>query len=54
MIAKPQFNDGAKFFFGDNVYENFDIDFDLVINGISGFAGIKPTFMVVEKEKTLL
>ena len=54
MWSKPQFNDGAKFFFGDNVYEEFfDIDFDLVINGISGFAGIKPTFIVVEKGKNI-
>ena len=54
VIPRPQFNDGAKFFFGDNVYEEFfDIDFDLVINGISGFAGIKPTFIVVEKGKNI-
>jgi len=54
VIAKPEFNDDAKFFFGDNVYEEFfDIDFDLVVNGISGFAGIKPTFIVVEKGKNI-
>ena len=54
LIEKHEFNEGAKFFFGDNVYDEFfEIDFDLVINGISGFAGIKPTFIVVNKGKNI-
>ena len=53
-LQKSEFNEDAKFFFGNDLYQEFfDIDFDLVINGISGFAGIKPTFVVIEKGKDI-
>ena len=53
-LQKSEFNGDTKFFFGNDLYQEFfDIDFDLVVNGISGFAGIKPTFVVIEKGKDI-
>ena len=53
-LQKSEFNGDEKFFFGNDLYQEFfDIDFDLVVNGISGFAGIKPTFVAIEKGKDI-
>lgn len=51
---KLDFNKGSKFYFGSDSFSDFfDIDFDLLVNGISGFAGIIPTFIAIKKGKDI-
>ncbi|MAC61303.1 MAG: 1-deoxy-D-xylulose-5-phosphate reductoisomerase [SAR116 cluster bacterium] len=53
-INKLGFNKGSKLFFGSDSFSDFlNIDYDLLINGISGFAGLQPTFIAVKKGKDI-
>ena len=49
---KSNFNKEIKIFFGsDNFTELLNLDFDLLINGISGFSGMLPTYYAINKGK---
>ena len=49
---KSNFNKGIKIFFGtDSFAELINLDFDLLINGISGFSGMLPTYYAINKGK---
>ena len=49
---KSNFNKDIKIFFGpDSFAELLNLDFDLLINGISGFSGMLPTYYAINKEK---
>ena len=49
---KSNFNKETKIFFGpDGFAELLNLDFDLLINGISGFSGMLPTYYAIDKGK---
>ena len=49
---KSNFNKDIKIFFGaDSFAELINLDFDLLINGISGFSGMLPTYYAINKGK---
>ncbi len=49
---KSNFNKEIKIFFGpDGFAELLNLDFDLLINGISGFSGMLPTYYAINKGK---
>ena len=53
-INKLDFNEGSKLFFGSDSFSDFlNIDYDLLINGISGFAGLHPTFIAIKNGKDI-
>ena len=44
----------SNFYFGSESFSDFlNIDFDLLVNGISGFDGILPTFLAIEMGKDI-
>ena len=49
---KSNFNKETKILFGpDSFSELLNLDFDLLINGISGFSGMLPTYYAIDKGK---
>ena len=53
-FIKSSYDGCSNFFFGSESYSDFlNIDFDLLVNGISGFDGILPTFLAIEMGKDI-
>ena len=53
-INKLEFSKDTKLFFGCDSFSDFlNIDYDLLINGISGFAGLLPTFLAIKNGKDI-
>ena len=53
-FIKSSYDGCSNFFFGSESYSDFlNIDFDLLVNGISGFHGILPTFLAIEMGKDI-
>ena len=51
---KSNYDSCSKFYFGSESFSDFlNIDFDLLVNGISGFDGILPTFLAIEMGKDI-
>ena len=51
---KSNYDGCSNFYFGSEAFSDFlNIDFDLLVNGISGFDGILPTFLAIEMGKDI-